>query len=143
MPNVFVFRIELKDFTECVDRIMRLPGVGKRYGKVGQRQLVIRRDPPGRFEMRYRVLLLSEAIERRASLNQGVQLPPVVRIPGGKLRGRDDRSARRRFVFRRRRGERPWLLPAPGSSSLFWIAHASAYERRQVNVTGRIDKLVS
>jgi hypothetical protein len=53
---------------------MPLSGIGERYGQSCQNQLMIRRDPPGRVEMRYRLLGLSEAVEQRAFFDQGVQM---------------------------------------------------------------------
>jgi hypothetical protein len=74
MPNVLIFRIELQNLSECVNRVMPLSGVGERYGQICQNQLMIRRDPPGRVVIRYGFPGLSEAIEQRAFFDQGVQI---------------------------------------------------------------------
>jgi hypothetical protein len=53
---------------------MSTSGIGERYGQICQNQLMIRCDPPGRVEMRYRFPGLSEAMEQRALFDQGVQI---------------------------------------------------------------------
>jgi hypothetical protein len=53
MPNVLISRIELQNPSERDNRVMPLSGIGERYSQVCQNQLMIRRDPPGRVEMRY------------------------------------------------------------------------------------------
>ena len=73
MPNVLIFRIELQNLSECDNRGMPLSGISKRYGQICQNQLMVRRDPPGRVEMRYGFLGPSEAMEQRAIFDQGVQ----------------------------------------------------------------------
>jgi hypothetical protein len=75
MPNVLIFRIELQSHSECDNRVMPLSGIGERSGQICQNQLMIRRDPSRRLEMRYGLLGLSEAMEQRAFFDQGVQIP--------------------------------------------------------------------
>jgi hypothetical protein len=53
---------------------MPLSGIGERNGQICQNQLMVRRNPSGRVEMRYGLLSLSEAMEQRAFFDQGVQL---------------------------------------------------------------------
>jgi hypothetical protein len=74
MPNVLIFRIERQNLSECDNRVMSTSGISERYGQICQNQLMMRCDPPGRLEMRYGFLGLSEAMEQRAVFDQGVQI---------------------------------------------------------------------
>jgi hypothetical protein len=74
MPNILIIRIELQNLPESDNRIMPLSGIGERNGQICQGQLMARRDPSGRVEMRYGLLSLSETMEQRALFDQGVQL---------------------------------------------------------------------
>ena len=72
MPNVLIFRIELQNLSERDDRLMSPAGIGERDRQICQNELMIRRDPPGRVEMRNGFLGPSETMKQRAPFDQGV-----------------------------------------------------------------------